>query len=151
MTDRTTYAVDPARLEYGVWNHDRNKDEGEGDIRGAYSADTIATSGHVRKPFKHEGALWTVTSTQSKGRAYEAEAYRLLQAFKFAGKQTTYREKTLDSEAARNDPDGFYHGIKVNFAKHEMVLCGPPARFVADQAASRPEAKTPEPEQLGLF
>ncbi len=32
---------------------------------------------------------------------------------------------------ARDNPDGFYHGVKVRHQKRDFMLQGPPARFVA--------------------
>jgi hypothetical protein len=59
---------------------------------------------------------WTCTSFVMLGGVEKTEAYRLLQAFRFNGKQVTYREKTDTSEAAeaaRHDPLGFYNGVSV--------------------------------------
>jgi hypothetical protein len=47
----------------------------------------------------------------------------------------TYAQKTADSEAARADPNGFYHGITAKHAGTVFVLCGPPARFIAGERA----------------
>jgi len=47
-----TIPVNPARLAWGRYDHKRNRDSGEGDIRASYSADTIATSGKIRKAFR---------------------------------------------------------------------------------------------------
>lgn len=128
-----------------------------GDINESYSADRIASNEPVRRPFKHDGALWVCTSitgsalTASGGP--EHEAYRLVPKRMFSGPSSTYSEKTgtaESSDAARNDPNGFYHGMKVQFAAAAFVLCGPPLRFVA---AERPEAdhSESEPAQLSLF
>lgn len=119
-----------------------------GDIHESYSADRIGMQQPVRKPFHHVGALWVCTSIWGME---EHEAYRLMPEGGFADSVTSYHEKTGTSEAAeaaRNDPNGFYHGMAVKFAAASYVLCGPPLRFVA---AVRPGASPQEPEQLGLF
>jgi hypothetical protein len=44
----------------------------------------------------------------------------------FTGSPTTYHDKTGTTEAAeaaRNDPNGFYHGMKVTFASAAYILC----------------------------
>ena len=52
----------------------------------------------------------------------------------------SYGEKTADADAARADPNGFYHGMSVKHAGQILVLCGPPVTFVPG-----------ETEQLALF
>lgn len=47
----------------------------------------------------------------------------------------SYGEKTADGDAARNDPNGFYHGMLVTWRGMPMVLCGPPVVFVPGEAA----------------
>jgi hypothetical protein len=139
------HPVDPARLQHGTWSHESEQTIGEGDIVGSYSADLIATAGKVRKPFEYKGSQWVCVGTQGRGGVSEARAYRLTLAAAFA-KATTYREKVSidDGEHARQDPNGFYHAISVQTGGQAMVLCGPPALFVADEA-QRPA------QQLDLF
>jgi hypothetical protein len=73
----------------------------------------------------------------------------------FTGKTTTYSEKTdraEDAEAARNDPNGFYHGMTIKHGGESFVLCGPPIRFTAETSPERPDGATrEEPRQLSLF
>jgi hypothetical protein len=67
---------------------------------------------------------------------------------------TTYGEKTDTAEAAeaaRNDPNGFYHGMAITHGLESFVLCGPPIRFTADTSPERPDGATGEPMQLTLF
>ena len=72
------------------------------------------------------------------------------QAFK--GQMTTYRDKVRDAETARNDPDGFYHGVKITHAGKVFVMSGPPAIFMADRIPERPNlSPKPEAQQLDLF
>jgi hypothetical protein len=130
------------------------------DIGNSYSADRIASAEPVRKPFRHDGALWVCTSItgsglSGSGRA-EHEAYRLVPERLFAGPPTTYAAKTGTgeaAEAARNDPSGFYHGIAVKHGPETFVLCGPPVRFVAEEiaAGAEPALKSEKPLQLSLF
>lgn len=140
----TTFAVRASRLA-----------DDSGDINASYSADRIAGNQPVRRPFKHDGAMWICTSITGPAVTAsgfpEHEAYRLVPERMFVGPPTSYGEKTgtaESAEAARNDPNGFYHGMKVKFASAAFVLCGPPVRFVA---AQRPEGNQLEPEQLSLF
>jgi len=157
---RTTFAVNAARLTSGKFDHGRNRDIGEGDINASYSADRIASGETIRKPFQHDGSLWVCTSITGAGLtasgSTEHEAYRLLPARLFNGTPTTYSARTSTgdaAEAARHDPNGFYHGVAVKFAREAFVLCGPPQRFVPANSPARPghEPEPPEPEQLGLF
>lgn len=135
----TTITIDPDRLERGVWSHTHNKQIGEGDISSSYSADVIALQGRVRKPFVYQGVLWVCVGLCS--RPFEcAEAYRLIDERLFNGEPTTYAQKVRDSEAARNDPMGFYHGMSVTHGGRRYVLSGPQAVFVAGKR-----------QQLGLF
>jgi hypothetical protein len=60
-------------------------------------------------------------------------AYQLLNANHFDGVATTYAEKTRDSEAIRNDPNGFYHGMIVTHAGRSYALFGPLTQLVADE------------------
>jgi hypothetical protein len=147
--DRATCATNGARLR-----HDG------GDIDDSYSADRIAADQPVRKPFQHDGALWICTSITGSGLTVsgstEHEAYRLVPGRVFTGMPTTYGTRTSTGEAAetaRNDPNGFYHGVAVKLGRETFVLCGPPLRFVPEEVAMRPGAdpKSETPLQLSLF
>lgn len=121
-----------------------------GDISESYSADRIGSGQPVRKPFQYDGALWICTSITgssltASGNA-EHEAYRLIPKRMFSGTPTTYAARTDTfeaAEAARNDRDGFYHGVTVRHGHETLVLCGPPLRFVGEEVW--------EPLQLDLF
>ncbi len=128
----TTIVVDSERLERGVWSHTHNKTIGEGDISKSYSADTIGLQGRVRRPFVYQGALWVCVGKCS--RPFEcAKAYRLTDHDQFDGKPTTYADKIRDSDAARNDPNGFYHGMAVTHGGNRYVLTGPEVVFAAGE------------------
>ena len=129
MTD-TVIETDPARLASGQWCHKRNRQIGEGDISASYSADRIAYGQPVRRPFEWQGGLWISTGNAIPHGPDSAEAYRLTAPTQFGGQPQTYAEKTADSEAARRDPNGFYHGMIVLQRGREMVLSGPPVVFV---------------------
>ena len=150
-----TIPVNPTRLAWESYDHQRHSDIGEGDIHASYSADTIATAGRVRKAFKWQAQLMVTVSLSGQGVIEQAEAYSLIPLKAFTGMPTRYGEKTSsaeDAEAARNDPNGFYHGMKVTCGREAFVLAGPPVVFVAEQSAGRPDdMQDPEPEQLTLF
>jgi hypothetical protein len=85
----------------------------------------------------------------------EHEAYRLLPERLFRGTPTTYGTRTgtaETAEAARNDPNGFYHGVAVKYGRESFLLCGPPVRFLPEEIAARPGAapEAPGPLQLSL-
>jgi len=132
--------VDPARLAPGKWCHRAEKTVGEGDIHASYSADRIGMGQPVRKPFLWKGSSWVCVSLVTCGGALSAEAYRLIDPLAFKGEPVSYAVRTADGDAARADPNGFYHGMSVRHAGQDVVLCGPPLVFVPG-----------ETEQLSLF
>ncbi len=152
---RETFAVNPVRLAWEA----TNGEVCEGDIHASYSADVIAMSGRVRKPFKWKGAPCVCTSISGSGLTdtgmQEHEAYRIVPVGMFKETTVTYREKTAraeDAEAARNDPNGFYHRMTIKHGGESFVLCGPPMRFTAEASPERPGgASGEEPLQLTLF
>jgi hypothetical protein len=129
------FTVDSARLEYGTWCHQADKTIGEGDISASYSADRIADAQSIRKPFRWQGSDWVCVGKSFRGGVNSAEAYRLVHPQQFQGEPTSYREETRDGDAARADPNGFYHGMTVTHAGQTLVLCGPPAIFIPGQSA----------------
>lgn len=135
MQDSAPIPVDPARLAAGQWCHRTEKYLGEGDIHASYSADRIGMRQPVRKPFSWHGGLWVCVSIAGRRDDLTFEAYRLVHPPAFTGTPVTYAQKTADSEAARNDPDGFYHGMIVRHGGQDFVLCGPPVSFIRGQAA----------------
>lgn len=136
-----TYAVDPARLAAGRWCHRAERTIGEGDIHASYSADRIGMGKPVRPPFTWKGGLWTCISMRyGRSGVISAEAYRLVPVRLFDGTPMTYAAKTRDADAARADPNGFYHGMQIKSAGESFVLCGPAALFVPGRS-----------EQLSLF
>ena len=139
-TEPLTFEVDPARLAPGEWNHHAEKTIGRGDIAESYSGDRIGMGQPIRKPFDWIGSLWVCVAMSHRGDIHSAEAYRLVHPQMFKGEPTTYREKTRDGDAARADPNGFYHGMTVKHAGRELVLAGPPATFAQSVA-----------QQLDLF
>jgi hypothetical protein len=106
-----------------------------GDISSAYSADLI-DKGKIRKPFHHNGHLYTTTSTITSGIypdfVCQAEAYRLVLATIFDGQITEFRTKINhdNGSSARSDPNGFYHGILITYQSRQYVLAGPPLTFL---------------------
>ena len=133
--EQAAFAVDPARLRPGVWCHKVQKTIGEGDIAASYSADRIGLAQPVRKPFHWQGSLWLCVQMQRRNGVDSAEAYRLTDPRSFIGQPLTYAAKTADADAARADPEGFYHGMTVRHAGQVLVLCGPPVTFVPGESA----------------
>ncbi len=127
--------VEPARLADGAWCHRRNKMIGQGDISASYSADRIAESKPIRKPFDWQGATWVCTGKMPHGEGRSATVYRLIDPGLFEEAATTFGGRARKGDAAREDPKGFYHGVTVTHAKRGMVLCGPPALLVPGKAA----------------
>lgn len=135
------HEVDPARLASGSWCHRAQKTLGEGDISASYNADRIAMDKPLRKPFQWRGASWiSVGNGNCRGQPASSEAYRFAHPSTFSGTPVTYAAKVRDADAARADPNGFYHGMTVKHAGTIFVLCGPPVLFVAGKT-----------EQLSLF
>lgn len=127
---RITHKVDPDRLALGRWDAGQEQHVGEGDIYASYSADRIAMTGKVRRPFTFQGQAWVCTGTLGGGGIEVSTAYRLVPLEHFEGTAVSYAEKTKDCAAARADPDGFYHGMTVLHRGQPHVLCGPPVNFV---------------------
>lgn len=147
--------VNAARLAWGRFDHKRNRDSGEGDIHASYSADTIATSGKIRKSFRWQAQLMVTVSLSGHGGIQQAEAYRLIPLRAFSGTTMSYAEKigtAENAETARNDPNGFYHGMIVKQGQETFVLSGPPVVFVAGESPARPDGSpSADGEQLSLF
>lgn len=133
------HTVDPSRLEWGEWSHQRNRTIGEGDIAASYSADMIAFHGRVRKPFRFQNGLWACVG-RSNLTAPTARAYRLIDITQFEGDPTTYSIKSRKGDSVRTDPNGFYHGMTVTHGGRSYVLAGPCVEFIAGQQ-----------EQMDLF
>jgi hypothetical protein len=152
---RLTVRVNRARLAWGRYDHCRNRESGAGDIHASYSADTIASSGKIRKSFRWQAQLIVTVSLSRRDGRDEAEAYRLVLATTFPGTPVSYNDRigsAEDADAARNDPNGFYHGILVRQGSETFVLAGPPLLFVPEEEPDRPgPASMAEGEQLSLF
>lgn len=150
-----TVPVNAGRLAWGKHDHARNRDVGKGDIHASYSADIIASEGRIRTAFRWQARLMVAVSLSGMGGVDQAEAYQLIPLKSFAGTPQTYAEKTgaaEAAEAARNDSNGFYHGMTVKQGRELFVLSGPPVVFVAEAGPDRPDgAASAEAEQLSLF
>jgi hypothetical protein len=153
---RITIPVNPARLAWGRYDQKRNRDAGEGDIHASYSADTIASAGKIRKSFRWQAQLMVTVSLSRRDGIEQAEAYQLIPLTVFSGATMSYAEKigtAENAEAARNDPNGFYHDMTVTQGRETFVLSGPPIIFVAEEGPARPsaESQSEEPLQMNLF
>ena len=132
MSESRINVVEASRLEwpgYGAGKHNA-----AGDIHASYSGDTIAFQNTVRKPFLWRGEAWVAVSLSGLGGVQQAEAFRLVAAESFQGAITTYGERCAReraARAARRDPMGFYHGVRVKRGGATYVLSGPEERFVA--------------------
>lgn len=122
--------IDPARLCSGEWSHCKNRVLGEGDIAASYSADNIAYGASIRPPFHWQGMLMVNTGTALDYGTGNRAAYRLIPSQQFEAKPCTYRERVLQGDTARCDPNGFYHGMMVHWRGQIMILTGPPVVFV---------------------
>jgi hypothetical protein len=74
---------------------------------------------------KFDCCVWITVTTSGCGGIEQANAYRLVPLRMFEGEPTTYNGKTGTAEgasAARGDPTGFYHGMKVHHGKEDRVL-----------------------------
>lgn len=136
MRAETVITIDPARLAPGQWSHRLNKTVGEGDIHASYSGDRIGMGQPIRKPFEWRCSLWVCVGNRTLGPdRVETEVYRLVLPSLFDGEPTTYAEKTCKGEAARSDPDGFYHAMTVSHGGQSFILCGPPVTLVPGETA----------------
>jgi hypothetical protein len=146
---KSTYEVNPARLEWGTSDLKSEERIGTGDIHASYSGDCICTGQPVRKPFRYQCELWLAVGLSGSGDgSYRAtaSAYRLLPVKLYKGTMTTYEKKVCsdNGDTARNDPNGFYDGVVVKHGGQRYVMCGPEALFVPGQP------QTTE-KQLDLF
>lgn len=122
--------VEDARLSSGYGSGER-----EGDIYASLCLDKIPEQ-KVTRPFRCKGMLLVATNiTFAAPRT--AAAYQLLPEEEFEGQSVTYREKVMvdGGEAARNDPNGFYHGMKVSHASKAYVMTGPPITLIGRKSA----------------
>ena len=140
-------AVPESRLASGTWDGERHT--GEGDIHASYSADVIAMENRIRAPFRHGSHLWACVGIRGGGDSgMQFEAYRLLPESMFPGTLTSYNAKIRvdGGDSARNDPNGFYHGMAVKDGGIRYALTGPPSIFIAD-----PSAAPAPPLQMEMF
>ena len=131
--------VSASRLAMGEWCHERNKQLNEGDISAAYSADTIASRGKIRRPFRLMGWLHTTVSVSGTAHNTTATAYRLVAAKHFKETPRTYHESFRDPRSEK----GFYHGMIVAYGGQKHVLIGPPVAIG--------KSETSEPTQGSLL
>lgn len=88
-----------------------------------YSADILAMHSTIRPPFAWAGSEWVCTGSGPS----TLDLYRVVELADFAGPTTTYSDKTLVEAGnhARNDPSGFYHGMRVTSGRRQLVMHGP--------------------------
>lgn len=127
------HEVDPARLADGHWCARRQRTVGQGDIARSYSADRIAEGKRIREPFNWLSSAWVCTGSGPHGHVRAHEAYRVVVPGSLGFPSRTYQERAQQGDAARTDPNGFYHGVIVSRSGRTMALRGPPALFVPGQ------------------
>ncbi len=108
-----------------------------GDIQGAYSGDTMADN-KIRKPFKHDGKLYTVTSIMH-GKDQVASAWELVPADEYEGETLSYHEATSQYDNGRERGDET--GVLVKYGKKEYVL-------IKEQKFTTAVAETTEVEDV---
>lgn len=112
------------------------------EVEASYSGDTIS-KGTIRKPFAYAGGLYvTVGSVSGGDRVPQSRVYGLCGRQDFQGAVRAYEV----SEAHRNDPNGFYHGIAVTHGKDEWVMVGPEFTFTTAVIPAQPPAPAEAPE-----
>ena len=103
----------------------------EKSVKPSCSCQGISEKGsEVTKPFDYDGKKWICTGND--GKSYQC--YQLLGASEWNGETRTYsvpkgRDYDEYYESLRNDPNGFYHGMLVNWGKSQCVLVGPETVF----------------------
>jgi hypothetical protein len=157
---RTGNPPEGARFVHGRWHVWSDK---QGPVAASYSADMIGT-GRLRRPVKIGGERFVYMGGTAEDFRIGVQVFRLVPRAEWMGECWTHGEKlalgrpegdltTLigsgwsSGEYGRNDPNGFYHGVKARVGKAEMVLVGPPIYLV-------PMPKDKEPRQrrqLSLF
>jgi hypothetical protein len=153
----TAFRIEASRLASGHWDEAKQRDVGEGDIYRSYSADRIGGGQPIRIPFAWDGNLWVCVSIIGSGLTstgeQEFQAYKLVPLELFKEEPTSYHKKvSIDAgDFARNDPNGFYHGMTVKQGGRTFVLTGPPAVFMPEAQPERPAATMDVREQLKLF
>jgi hypothetical protein len=153
MNESRINVVEASRLQWAEF--DRGKHSAAGDIHASYSADTIAFQSTVRRPFLWRGEAWIAVGLTGIGGVEQAEAVRLVAAESFKGTITTYRNRCANeraARAARRDPMGFYHGVRVKRGGATYVLSGPEERFVAGTPSLFEDSAPPfAPMQVNIF
>jgi len=142
------HTVPASRLSGNAVDYAASRLRGIGDIISSNSCECIARQ-LIEKPFRFQGSLWVAFGVQFHPDGNKAHAYRLVRAPKFYGVVMTYADKLSagGGDAAREDPNGFYHGL---FAAHngvKYVVIGPDFLFTHLPW----DAVTAETSQLALF
>lgn len=117
----------------------------------SYSADVIAMSATVRRPFELDGARWVCVGTGGNFTTYTSiRIYKLTPEREFDGVARSYTGKCLidGGEFARNDPNGFYHGMTVQHGGKWYALTGPEFELLAEPTEVRGGLYQDEDEEL---
>lgn len=139
------FAVDPRRLVLGVWDRVGERRIGAGDIVASHSADRIALSGRIRKPFVWHDGLWVCTGIFGTRECVIADAYELVSLHLFAGDIVSHSTRLADW-ATRSDPFGCYHRVRIEYAGHHFVLRGPKVRLIPGLSGQRELFALRDPE-----
>lgn len=103
----------------------------DGDINRSLSSHVIS-EGRVRKPFTFGGRAYVATGgVYYDSQTRELKAYELVPEALFKEPSVTFSERVGPDlgATAREDPRGFYHGIRVTGQGKKWVLSGPPLVF----------------------
>ncbi|MEM9021653.1 MAG: hypothetical protein AAGC44_13910 [Planctomycetota bacterium] len=99
------------------------------------TAEGIGMGEKISNPFIHQGeALVCVGHGSRNTKLPGAEAYRLVPIDWYSERLTDHFFGSY-AEWARQDPNGFYHGMIVRYGGGHFVMHGPPVTFVPGQVA----------------
>ena len=114
------------------------------------------TEGKLKSPAKIGTELFVYMGGCMADFRIAVQVWKVVPASEFVGQTWTYSEKLAydrgdedkcGGEYARNDPNGFYHGMTGKMGKSPVVLQGPPV-YLLPEARKPKEAK---PKQTSLF
>ena len=121
----------------------------KGPVEASCSCSSIC-EGKIANPFKIGSELF-VSMGGRAGFSVVKKVWKVVPAAEFEGPSWSYSEKLsiekdeygCGGEFARNDPNGFYHGMKAKWGKQAVVIQGPPVYLIAgDKSPKQPKQKS---------